>query len=476
MSVAIISRFADSLRAGLTGEVFVPGDRGYDEARQAWSLAADQRPAAVVAAESADDVLSAVRFARERRMRIAPQGTGHGAMSLEPLEGAMLLRTQRMRDVTIDPAAGVGSAEAGAMWHDVTVPAGDHGLAVLAGTSPNVGVTGYTLGGGIGWLARRYGLAANSVVAAQIVTPDGRLVRADADHEEDLFWAIRGGGGSVGVVTSLEMALYPVRQVYAGALFFPVQRSFEVMHAWREWTDEVPDEVTSIARILRFPDIPQVEERFRGQAVAIIEAAYLGGAAAGDKLLRPLRKLGPDLDTFATIPAPALSQLHMDPDQPVAGQGDGAFLADLPTAAICALNSVVGGDANTSLTSIEVRQLGGALARPARCPGAQSAVEARYLMFAGGLAPTPQLVDVVRTDARTLKDVLGPWHARYDYYNFEETPAEARAVLPIASYHRLQKIKASYDPDQAIISAHPVWPAGSLTDGTGRTSSWLASR
>ena len=250
----------ESLRSAIAGDVFVPGERGYDEARQAWNLAADQRPSAVVVAESAADVAQAVRFARAHGMRIAPQGTGHGSEPLEPLEGAMLLRTLRMRRVDIDPATRAARAEAGAQWQDVTVPAGEYGLAALAGSSPNVGVIGYTLGGGLGWLARRYGLAANSVTAAEIVTPDGRSVRTDAGHEPDLFWAVRGGGGSVGVVTALEMVLYPVRELYAGALFFSIQRSAQVLHAWRDWTDTVPDEVTSIGRILRFPPLPVVPE------------------------------------------------------------------------------------------------------------------------------------------------------------------------------------------------------------------------
>jgi FAD/FMN-containing dehydrogenase len=459
-TTTIASRFADTLRANLSGSVFAPDDDGYDEARQAWNLAVDQRPALVALAESAADVVTAVRFARSRGMRVAPQGTGHGAEPLEPLKDAMLLRTQQMRKVAIDRAARIAQAEAGALWQDVTVPAGQHGLAALAGTSPNVGVTGYTLGGGIGWLVRRYGLAANSVSAVEIVTPDGELVHADAEHEADLFWAVRGGGGSVGVVTSLDMCLYPVREVYAGALFFPIQRGFEVLDAWREWTDTVPDEVTSIGRILRLPDVPEVNDLLRGRAFALIEAVFIGDAASCAQLVQPLRDLGPTLDTFAAIPGAALGKLHMDPVQPVPGQGDGAFLADAPAAAIRALLEVVGADTDTSLASVEIRHLGGALARPASGGGAQPAIDARYLMFAGGFAPTPDMSDTVLADARTIKDALGPWHAPYDYYNFAETPAEARRVLPPASYHRLQRIKAAYDPDQAIISAHPVWPSG----------------
>ena len=249
----------DALRTAIAGQLFVPGEAGYDQARQAWNLAVDQRPAVVVEAGSAADVAQAVRFARAHGIRIAPQGTGHGAGPLEPLDGAMLLRTTRMRTVRIDPAARTARAEAGATWPDVTIPAAQHGLAALAGSSTTVGVTGYTLGGGLGWLARRYGLAANSVTAAELVTPDGDLVRADADHEPDLFWAVRGGGG-IGVVTALEMRLYPVGELYAGSLFFPIARAAEVLHAWRAWTGTVPDEVTSQGRLVRLPPAPRTAQ------------------------------------------------------------------------------------------------------------------------------------------------------------------------------------------------------------------------
>jgi FAD/FMN-containing dehydrogenase len=342
----------------------------------------------------------------------------------------------------------------------VTVPAGEHGLAALAGTSPNVGVTGYTLGGGMGWLARRYGLAANSVTAVEIVTPDGRLVRADPDHEADLFWAVRGGGGSVGVVSALEMMLYPVPQLYAGAVFFPIDRASEVLHSWRRWTDTVPDEVTSLGRILRLPPVPEVPEPLRGRAFVLVEAAYLGDAEAGAEVVRPLRELGPELDTFATIAAPALAQLNMDPEQPIPGIGDGAFLDDFPAGAIDTIVALAGPDADTPVASIEIRHLGGALSRDAMGGGAQPKIDARYVMFAVGFAPTPELADTARASVRALKDALSAWHAGYDYYNFVETPAEAERVLSHASYERLQRIKATYDPDQAIISAHPVRPAG----------------
>jgi hypothetical protein len=397
-----------------------------------------------------------VRFARSHGLRIAPQGTGHGAAPLEPLDSALLLRTSPMRGARIDPDTRTARADAGALWQDVAVPASEHGLAALAGTSLGVGVTGYTLGGGLGWLARRYGLAANSITAAEIVTADGQLVRADPEHEPDLFWAVRGGGGSVGVVTALEMLLYPVPELYAGDLFFPIQRAAEVLHSWREWVTSVPDEVTSIGRLVRIPPLPAVPDQLRGRAFALVEAAYVGDESTGSDLIAPLRKLGPEMDTFATIPAPALSQLHMDPTEPVPAVGDGALLTDFPAAAADVLASMAGADADTTLISIEVRHLDGALRRRPAHGGALPSIDASYALFATGNAATPDAVATISDQAQALKGALAPWHASYGFCNATDSRAPMRALLPWDSYQRLRQIKTSHDPDDAIISAHPV--------------------
>jgi hypothetical protein len=457
MSTANVAREeAEALRVRIAGGVYVPGDPGYDLARQTWILAVDERPAMVVEAESAADVIATVRFARSHGLRIAPQGTGHGAGPLEPLDSALLLRTSRMRGVRIDPDAQTARADAGTLWQDVTAPAGDHGLAALAGTSPVVGVTGYILGGGLGWLARSHGQAANSVTAAEMVTPDGQLVRTDPDHDPDLFWAVRGGGGGVSVVTALEMRLYPVREAYAGVLFFPIQQAAEVLHSWGDWTTSVPDEVTSVGRIMRFPPRPEIPDQLRGRAFSLVEAACLGDEGSGAELIAPLRQLGPEIDTFATIPATALGQLHMDPTEPVPALGDGALLTDFPAAATEALVAVAGADADTPLISVEVRHLGGALSRPAPNAGAQPSIDASYLLFDIGIAPTSEAAETVRGHAQALKDALAPCRASYDHYNFADIPVTCDAVLPPDSYRRIQQIKTSYDPDGVIISAHPV--------------------
>lgn len=263
------------------------------------------------------------------------------------------------------------------------------------------------------------------------------------------------------------MRLYPVRELYAGDLFFPIQRAAEILHAWREWTATVPDDVTSLCHLLRLPPLSEVPEPLRGRAFVVVEAACLGDAGTGTELTGPLRRLGPERDTFAMIAASALGQLNMDPPQPAPGEWDGAFLADFPAAAIDALIAVAGPDAQAPPDSIEVRHLGGALARPVPDGGAQPSIDVGYLLFAFGAARTPDLADPARAHVHAVKDALAPWHASYDYYNFEDIPAPAAAVLPPASVRRLQEINASYDPDHVIISAHPVWPTRPRHDTPG---------
>jgi len=462
----------DVLRSRIAGDVIGRGEDGFDATRRAFLLTLDQRPAMVALPQSAHDVQEIVRFARSAGLRVAPQSTGHGASPLEDLGDAILLKTSRMRGAEIDPDTRTARAQAGAQWQDVTGPAAEHGLAALAGSAANVGVLGYTLGGGIGWLARKYGLSANSVVAAELVLPDGTLVRADPTNEPDLFWATRGGGGGMGVVSAIEVALYPVRELYAGVLFFPIERSAEVLHAWREWTASVPDELTSIGRIVQFPPIPDVPEQVRGQSFVLVEAAYLGQERAGEALMRPLRELGPAMDTFAMMPPPGLAALHMDPPEPVPARGDGVLLADTPVGAIDAVVAVAGPDSGSPLLSVELRQLGGALARttaadagpqrpqrPQGPQGPQATLAGSCAVFAVGLAPTPEMGEAVAAHVRQVKGALEPWRAEYDYFNVLDSPGDGDAVLPPDSYSRLRQLKARYDPDESIVSAHPIRPA-----------------
>jgi hypothetical protein len=445
------------LAAQLGDRVVGPRDPGWDEARRAWNLSVDQRPVAVVRPDSAQDVVAVVEVAREHGLRVAPQGSGHGATARASLEGSVLVDMSRMNSVEIDPGERRARLQAGAQWQHVVGPAAEHGLAGLSGSAPDVCVTGYVLGGGAGWLIRRYGLAANSLRAAEVVTAEGRQVRADADSEPDLFWALRGGGGSFGVVTALELELFPVSELYGGVLFWPQERAAEVLKAWGEWSAGLPDEMTSLGRLLNVPPLEQIPEPVRGRSFVVVEAAWLGDEAGGSEQLSPLRELGPEMDTFAMIPPPGLAALHMDPPEPVPGAGDGMSLTDFPAEAVDALVGATGPGTESPLLSIEVRHLGGAAGRPDPGHGALAAIEAPYTMFAVGMAADPAMKQAVLQRLDQVQSALAQWDAGR-FLNFTDRPVDPGRLFTEEAYGRLREIKSRYDPDDVIQANHEIPP------------------
>ena len=442
------------LRERLTGSLVTSTDGYWDVARAAWVLNVDQRPSAVVHAETAEDVAATVDFAREHGLRVAAQGTGHNAAPLGDLAGTLLLKTARMRGITIDPARRTARVEAGVLWQELTEAAAAHGLAGLVGSSPDVGVVGYTVGGGLSWFGRKHGLACSALRSAEVVTADGQVRVVDADHDADLFWALRGGGGGVAVVTALELQLWPVSEVQAGALFWPVERGPDVWRAWRSWVDTLPDETTTWARYMSFPPFPEVPEPLRGNAFVIVEACHLGDAAEAAALLAPMRALGPALDTVATLPTTALSSVHMDPEHPVPSAGEGMLLADLPEQAVEQLVRVGGHGSGSPLLSLEVRHLGGSLARPA--DGALGSLRAQFAVFAVGIAADPVSEQRVRTHCDVVRSALAPWDAGCSYLNFTERSAAPSEFFAPDALARLQQVKQRYDADDLVRSNHPV--------------------
>jgi hypothetical protein len=447
-------------RTAAPDKLLTPDHVDFEHARRAWNLAVDQRPAAVMAAESPADVLAAVSAARQQGLRVAAQGTGHGAAALGELEDTILVKTDRMRAVDIDPVERIARLEAGVTWQEATEAAAQHGLGLLAGSSPDVGVVGYTLGGGLSWLGRKYGLAANSVHAIELVTAAGQVVRADQDHEPELFWALRGGGGSFGVVTAIELRAVPIRNVYAGLLWWPIERGDEVLHCWREMCErELPDELTTVGRYLQLPVLPDVPEPLRGRSFVLVEAFHLGEPAEADELLAPLRALEPENDTLDTIPVETLGYLHMDPDHPVPFVGDGMLLSDLSSSAIDKLVRIAGAGAASPLLSVEIRHLGGELSRPHSTGGARSTVNAPYAMFALGMAPTAPIARGVGAYVEHLMKGMEPWAASEMYLNFAEGRRDPTTLWGAHAYRRLRQIKAEVDPDDLIRSNHPIPPA-----------------
>jgi FAD/FMN-containing dehydrogenase len=469
---------AVTLAATLTGDIVAPGDREYDLARRAWNLAVDQRPALVAFPADAADVSAVVDFARARSLRVAPQGTGHNAAPLPSLHDVVLLSTQRMRGVEIDADAGIARVAAGTLWLEVTSVASELGLAPLAGSSPDVGVIGYTLGGGLSWLGRQYGLAANSVTAIELVCADGRFVRATAEQNADLFWALRGGGGNLGVVTAMEFRLYPVPAVYAGMLLWPAEREREVLGAWLEWTRTVPDAVTTAARIMHFPPLPQLPGFLRGRSVVVVDGAVapVGVDAAGDgggrgrsrgavvgtgveeaaALLAPLRDLAPELDTFGLVPPAALSRIHMDPEEPVPARGHGTLLGALDQDAISVWVDVAGAGSGTPLLFTEIRHLGGALGRAPEGAGVAATLRGEYATFAAGMVMSPEMGEAVEAGLDRFACCLAPWGSGANYLNFAEKPVDSATFYASEDYARLQAVRAAADPEGVFLANHQV--------------------
>jgi hypothetical protein len=448
---------SDFSELAITGRVATPADSDWDAARSAWNLTADQNPDAVVFAESGDDIAATVAFAAARGLKVAGQSTGHGAAALPSLEGTILIKTERMRGIEIDADAQRARVEAGVLALELGEAAQADGLCTLPGSSPDVGVTGYTLGGGLSWLGRRYGFACNRVRAIELVTAAGEPQTVDADNEPDLFWALRGGGGGYAIVSALHLDLLPIAEVYGGALLFPAAVGAEGVRRYRDWAAEMPEEVTSVVRFLRPPPLPDVPEPLRDTPLLTIDAACIGGKEEGERLIAPLREIGePIMDTFDQIPAAALSRIHMDPEQPVPGLGHHLTIRDLPDAAIDAFVGLAGPDAGSPLLLTELRHLGGALGRPADGNGALSHIEAGWVMFGVGLPMTPELGAAIGQRLDSFDGAMAPWRADGGYFNFAERPCDADAILPAETCARLAEIKRRRDPDGTIVANHAV--------------------
>jgi FAD/FMN-containing dehydrogenase len=441
------------------GRIATASDPDWDDARQAWNLAADQHPSAVAFVESADDVSAVMRFASDRGLKVNAQGTGHGAAALGPLDETILIRTTRMRGIEVDPAAATARVEAGVEGAELGAAAHAEGMAFLPGSSPNVGVVGYTLGGGMSFLGRRYGFACSRVRAIELVTASGEQRRVDSDHDDDLFWAMRGGGGNYAIVTAMEVDLVPVSDAYAGALIFPAELGVDAVRSYRDWTATVGDEVTSRGRFLRPPPMPDVPEPLRDRPLWTVTAACIGGRGDGEAAIAPLRELGePIMDTFDQIPSSALSRINMDPEPPIPALGHHRVLAALPDDAIDAFVGQAGPQAGSPFVLTELCHVGGAFGRPADGGGALSMLDAEFVLFGLGVPMTPELGEAIPAALDRLHDAMEPWSADGGYLNYAERPSDVDEILPAETCDRLAEVKRAWDPDGVIVANHAVSP------------------
>jgi len=441
----------------IAGRLATPDDSDWDQARQAWNLVADQNPSAVAFAESPDDIVAVVRFAAENGLRVSGQSTGHGAVALGSLEDAILIKTERMRGIEVDAGARTARVEAGVLSVELAEAAQQHGLSSLPGSSPDVGVTGFHLGGGLSWFGRQHGFACNQVRAIELVTADGEARTVDAENDPDLFWALRGGGGDYAVVVALHVDLVPVADAYAGAFLFPGAVGAEAVRTWRDWAAGVGENVTSVVRFLRPPDIPDVPEPLRNTPLLTIDGACIGSREEGEAAFAPLLEIGePIMNTFDQVPPAALCRIHMDPEQPVPGLGHHRVLRELPDEAIEVFASLADADSGTPLLLTEIRHMGGALSRPDENGGALSHLDAEFAMFGIGMPMTPELGQAIEAHHDRLHDAMEPWAADGGYFNFAERPCDADAILPADVCARLAEVKREWDPDGRVIGNHAV--------------------
>ena len=446
----------EGLRHLCGGAVHLPGDPGYDAARMPWNVAVQQHPAAVAYPASAEEVVEVVEAAIAAGLRVAAQGTGHNAGPLGDLAGTVLLRTSAMREVTVDPAARTARVGAGALWIDVVEAVAPYGLAALHGSSPDVGVVGYSLGGGIGWYARSLGMATNSLTAVELVTADGRLVRADAENEPELFWALRGGGGNFGVVTAMEFRLYPIETAYAGMLVWDRKDAEKVLRVYARWAAAAPDSVTASFRILQLPPFEEIPAPVRGRQLAMVNGAVLADDIEAEALLAELRALEPEIDTFTRVPAATLVRLHMDPEGPTPGVSATAVLGELTDEAVDAFLATVGHGTEQTLLAAELRQLGGALGRPHEGAGALPQLDGQFALFAVAIAATPEMGAAGHADAQALVRAMQPWANGRHYLNFLEQPGDTSTGYDVESFARLQAVRSAADPDGTFVANHRI--------------------
>jgi FAD/FMN-containing dehydrogenase len=451
------------LRAAVTGPVLTPQDDGYAQELHTYNLTVVHTPSVVVGATEPADVQAAVRYAAAHDLPVAVLGAGHG--SSVSSAGSVLISTRRLAGLAIDEATRTARVEAGVRWADFIEQAGKLGLAGLNGSSPTVTVVSYTIGGGLGPFGRKHGYAADHVTACEIVTADGELRRVTAESEPDLFWAVRGGKGNFGVVVAIEFRLFPIRTFYGGGIYFPGELSAKVLHLFRSWTADLPEEMSASVGLLHLPPLPFVPEPLRDRLLAHLRITYLGDPVEGERLVAPFRALGePIIDAVGELPYTAIASVHNDPVDPLPLYEHGALLRELPAEAVDELLRLAGPDAPASpLVLAEIRYLGGALARPPAVPNAVGNRDATlynvFLVAAGG----PPDADSLLGYEQTLIDALAPWSTGRRYLNFmfahDTDPKTAALAWSDEAYHRLRAVKRRYDPTNLFRINHNIPPA-----------------
>lgn len=429
----------NELRSVVRGEVLVAGDEGFEQARRPWNLAVEQPVRAVVEAADADDVAALIRYARLARLTVTTQPSGHGASG--NAGELILLRTGRLDELRIDPGTRVARVGAGVKWGRVLAAASPYGLTGLAGSSPAVTVTGYTLGGGLSWFSRKHGFASGSVRAFEVVDAVGARARVTAESDPELFWALSGGGGDFAVVTAIEFALHPAPLLYGGRMLWPAGKAPAVLDAYREITAEAPDELTVWYELLQFPG---------AAPLVAIDATFLGDGGDAETLLRPLDKIpGMISDSRALLPVAELGSITAEPTDPGPGRSRAELLTGLTDEVAAALLE----RPIDPLLSVQLRHLGGALARPADT--AAGHLDEPFALYMFGI-PGQDGGAAVGDRQAELADALIPYTTGRKPFTFLAPGERAASAFTPQTLGRLRALKRSLDPRGTFRSNFPV--------------------
>jgi FAD/FMN-containing dehydrogenase len=454
----------DELRSRLAGELLRPGDADYDAARTGYNLIVDQRPALIVVPETTGDVVEAVDYARAEGLGISMLATGHGA-ALPAGDDCLLIATRRLDDVRIDAEARTAWVGAGVKWAVVLQAAQEHGLAPLLGSSPDVGAVGYTLGGGMGWLARKYGLSADHVRRFEVVTADAEVRTVSAGENPDLFWALRGGGGgTLGVVTGIEIDLFPVTTVYAGNLLYPAEMAREVAARYRDWIVDAPDELTSSFAFVNLPVVPIIPDFLQGRSFAIVRGCYCGPVEQGEELLRYWKDWrAPEIDLFGPMSFGDAGLISMEPVDPLPAMATAEWLTDIDDELVDVLaRRVLEPSEPSAVLVAEVRHAGGAVSAVDPSTAAYGNREAQHVLEIVGILPTPEIAMAFEAQVAGIKQEIGPHATGGTYINFlelDEKRRRTRAAFSAESWSRLLAIKAEVDPDNLFRHGFDLNPA-----------------
>jgi len=439
---------SDTFAKRLTGTVIVPGDEAYDEARKVWNGMIDRHPAMIVRCQSTADVVAGVNFARDNDMLLAVRGGAHNVAGSATCDGGMVIDLSNMKGVTVDAATRTARAEAGCTWADFDKATHPFGLATTGGLVSGTGIAGFTLGGGVGWLMRKYGLACDNLRAVEIVTADGRQLLASAEENPDLLWGVRGGGGNFGVVTAFEYDLHPISTVLGGLVVHPASRASEVLKFFRDFVASAPDELTCLAAFFTAPPAPFIPLELQLKPAIAIMVCYAGSPEAGEPFVLPLRQFGPPAaDVIGPMPYPVLQSLF-DEGAPSGLQNywKSAFVNELNDAAINVLVAQAAA-MPSPLSALHIHHLEGAVNRVGFNATAFGHRDARFVLNLVGTWPDPNDSELNVRWVRDCYAAIGP-HASGPYVNFmgDEAQDRVRAAYNPANYERLVALKRQYDP------------------------------